>query len=202
MMKREAMANWMAWALLVAFGVAARGLQPDWNFTPTAALGLFAGFFFASRLAAALLPVAVVAVSNQVLGLPSYLGYGDMACVYVALLTPVVLGRWLRAAPSPSRFAAGCFVPAAVFYLTTNFAVWALHSWYPNTWQGLVECYVAAVPFFRSTLAGDLFYAALIFGAYCVAVASARVGALARISSREHILPHRQSASIATLSGR
>jgi hypothetical protein len=46
----------------------------------------------------------------------------------------------------------------------TNFGVWALASWYPKTWAGLVACYVAAIPFFRNTLLGDAVYTAALFG--------------------------------------
>jgi hypothetical protein len=50
--------------------------------------------------------------------------------------------------------------------------VWAFESDYPKTLAGLYACYLAAVPFFRSMLAGDLFYLAVLFG--CAAVAGQR----------------------------
>jgi hypothetical protein len=46
----------------------------------------------------------------------------------------------------------------------SNFGTWALSGMYPHTSAGLGACYVAAIPFFQNTLAGDLFYAALLFG--------------------------------------
>ena len=39
-------------------------------------------------------------------------------------------------------------------------------SMYAPTWSGLVECYVLAIPFFRNTVAGDLFFVAVMFAAY------------------------------------
>jgi hypothetical protein len=55
------------------------------------------------------------------------------------------------------------------FYLITNFFVW-LHasSVYPHTAAGLLACYVAALPFFGYTVLGDLFYSAVLFGAYAL----------------------------------
>jgi hypothetical protein len=47
----------------------------------------------------------------------------------------------------------------------TNFGVWAIDNLYPKTTAGLVDCYVAAIPFFRNMLLGDLLYSALLFGA-------------------------------------
>ena len=39
---------------------------------------------------------------------------------------------------------------------------------YPLTLSGLAACYVAAVPFFQNTLAGDLFYSGLLFGGFAL----------------------------------
>jgi hypothetical protein len=51
-----------------------------------------------------------------------------------------------------------------VFFLATNFAVWAFNGMYPMTVQGLTQCYVAALPFLDKTVLGDLFWTAVLFG--------------------------------------
>jgi hypothetical protein len=61
------------------------------------------------------------------------------------------------------------FVPATVFYLVTNFAVWASKSLYAPTAAGLVESYVKGLPFYRTMLAGDVCYIALMTA--CLAAA-------------------------------
>lgn len=50
------------------------------------------------------------------------------------------------------------FLPLAsfFFFLISNFGVWL--SWYPQTWSGLLDCYVMALPFYRNTLIGDLVF--------------------------------------------
>jgi hypothetical protein len=53
-----------------------------------------------------------------------------------------------------------------VFFLVTNFAVWWMFNTYPKTWEGLVACYVAAIPFVRNQLMGDTFYVVVLFGGY------------------------------------
>jgi hypothetical protein len=45
---------------------------------------------------------------------------------------------------------------------------------YPKTWSGLVSCYVAALPFFRRGLAGDLLFTAVMFGLPAIAAMVAR----------------------------
>lgn len=52
-------------------------------------------------------------------------------------------------------------LPAASlsFFLISNFGVWLF--WYPRSFEGLLSCYLAALPFYRNTLIGDLFFGGL-----------------------------------------
>ena len=52
--------------------------------------------------------------------------------------------------------------------------MWLFSGFYPRTLGGLEACYVAAIPFFQNTLAGDLFYAALLFGGFALPSARCR----------------------------
>ena len=56
-----------------------------------------------------------------------------------------------------------------VFFLSTNFSVWLFQGLYEKTPAGLAACYTAALPFYRPMLAGDVFYAAVLFGAAALA---------------------------------
>jgi hypothetical protein len=67
------------------------------------------------------------------------------------------------------RVAAATFLGALQFFLITNFGVWAFLNSYPRTAAGLVACYIAGIPFFWNTLAGDALYATLLFGAFALA---------------------------------
>ena len=97
---------------------------------------------------------------------------------YVAMVLPVWLGRSLRQESHPAttavRWVSCGLLPAAIFFLTTNFAVWWFKSHYEKTLGGLTECYLAAVPFFRTMLVGDVFYLIVIFG--CLALARLPAG--------------------------
>jgi hypothetical protein len=56
-----------------------------------------------------------------------------------------------------------------VFFAATNFAVWAFSGMYSADMTGLLQCYAAGLPFLKTTIAGDLFWAAALFGgAYLV----------------------------------
>ena len=58
---------------------------------------------------------------------------------------------------------------SVLFFAITNFGMWLFSGFYPRTLAGLETCFIAAIPFFQNTLAGDLFYAALLFGGFAVA---------------------------------
>jgi hypothetical protein len=162
-------------ALLVAIGVAGRWGQPEWEFTPVTAAAIFAGCYFSRLFLAALVPVAILAISDMLL--PAYNSVPVLIVKYAALVLPVLFGRLLTAGGEGKsllwRWGVCGFVPATIFFLTTNFAVWAFQSDYSKDIAGLVQCYVAAVPFYRGMIAGDLFYLAVLFG--CAAVAGERV---------------------------
>ena len=55
---------------------------------------------------------------------------------------------------------------SVVFFLATNLAVWAFEGLYTQDLAGLSRCYVAALPFFKNTVIGDLFWTGVLFGGY------------------------------------
>jgi hypothetical protein len=174
-MKRESLTNIVVFCLLVALGVATRWMSDAFkpelsNFTATAAVALFAGYFFTSRLAAVLAPLAVMVVSN--FWLKPYDNFGQFAIVYVALLLPVAIGMVLRRRLNVATAIGGSLASSLLFYLLTNFADWWFYDRYPHNVAGIVQSYIAGLPFFGKTLSGDLFFTAVIFGVYWAAVAT------------------------------
>jgi hypothetical protein len=155
--------------VLVSFGVLARRYQVLWNVTPTAALALFAGFLFTQRKLAYLVPLGILAVGN--LFLPSHHSTGEMLAVYGSFLIPVALGTLVRRRFTFARVAICTLASSVLFFLITNFAVWLYRRGeaYADSWAGLLACYEAGLLFFRWMLAGDLFFAAVIFGSYALA---------------------------------
>jgi hypothetical protein len=134
------------------------------NFSPIAAMGLFGGAYLTNRAAGFVAPLAVLFLSDLVLGL-----YGHMEIVYAAMALSVCLGWLLRQNRSPLRIAAATLASSLLFFAVTNFGVWALGTLYPHSLAGLAACFTAALPFFQNTLAGDLFFSALLFGGFALA---------------------------------
>jgi hypothetical protein len=95
--------------------------------------------------------------------------------VYGALLLIVCLGRQLQTCRRrPTWLLGGSLAASALFFLVTNLGVWLAGDWYPQTAAGLVACYVEAIPFFGSTVLGDLVFCGVLFGGLAVVEAMQR----------------------------
>jgi hypothetical protein len=134
------------------------------NFSPIGAIALFAGARSTGRWAAFAVPLGALFLRDCVIGL-----HVLMPVVYACYVLNVCLGFSLKTSRKAWRIGATSLAASCVFFIVTNFADWLLLGGYPPTAQGLFACYVAAIPFFGNTLAGDLFYTALMFGLYALA---------------------------------
>jgi hypothetical protein len=75
------------------------------------------------------------------------------------------LGRILLSTrTSVVRVAASALLGPTSFFVLSNFAVWVGSSMYTRTLDGLVTCYVAALPFYRNDLVSTGLFLALAFG--------------------------------------
>jgi hypothetical protein len=134
------------------------------NFAPVGAIALFGGVYLGKRYAL-WLPLIIMMVSDVFLGYHSLilLTWGSFALI-------AMLGLWLRNHKNIPNIVVGTVTGSLLFFFITNFGVWAFTGMYAKSFAGLVQCYVMAVPFFRNTLASDLFYVAAFFGAYELAM--------------------------------
>jgi len=150
----------------IVLAAAALCLAPHpMNFTPIGALALFGGAYFFSKRNAIAIPLLSLIVGNVITGFHRLIPF-----VYASFLVSVVIGFWLRRKRSAPRIGAATLAGAIQFFLVTNFALWASSiGSYPRTASGLAACYIAGIPLFWNTLAGDAFYAALLFGGMALA---------------------------------
>ena len=57
----------------------------------------------------------------------------------------------------------GSLLGACIFYLISNFGVWSLGS-YGYTFNGLIQCYILAIPFFAYSVISTFIFSAIIEG--------------------------------------
>ena len=149
---------------IIALAAALRIAPHPWNFTPVGAMALFSGAVIRNRRLAFLVPLLALFLGDIFIGFHKL-----MPIVYASFLLSVAIGFWLRDRRTAGRISAATLLGAIQFFLVTNFAVWAFGLTYPRTSAGLVACYVAGIPFFWNTLAGDAVYAVLFFGTFALA---------------------------------
>jgi len=161
---------------LIGFDVVARLLMHVPNVSPVAASALFAGMMLHRRSLALLVPLAAMLIGDLLIGFDDW---RVAAVVYAAMMLPAVAGI-LASRYRPSRVVVPAVMACSlIFFVTTNFAVWAFSGIYSLDMAGLMQCYTLALPFLKYTMAGDLFWAAVLFGgAWLVQRLTARTKAL------------------------
>src|SRR4029079_12787791 len=168
-------------AFLIGFDVAARLLWHTPVGSRVAASALVPAMMLRRRSLAPVVPLAALLISDAISG---FYHWQVMAVVYAALTLPAMAGiltRHLRASRVVVPTVLAC---SLIFFVTTNFAVWAWSGIYSADTAGLIQCYAMGLPFLKYTVAGDLFWAAVLFGGaslvqWLVQRLTARTGALA-----------------------
>ena len=137
------------------------------NVTPIGAMALFGGACFLNRRMAYLLPLAAMLLSDLVLGITHYGLWkllGIQPVVYACILATTAVGQLIQDRRSVWQVGTAALAGSLLFFLVTNFAVWATMPMYPLTGSGLIQCYREAIPFFRNGLAGDVTFTTVFFG--------------------------------------
>ena len=133
------------------------------NFTPIGAMALFGGAYLGRQWLALAAPLGALLLSDLVLGF-----HGGMPFVYGSVALIALIGWAVARQKTPLAIAGAALASSVLFFAVTNFGVWLTSGMYPATLSGLAACYVAAIPFFQNTLAGDLFFSALLFGGFAL----------------------------------
>jgi len=149
---------------IIVLAAALRLAPHPWNFTPVGAIALFSGAMVRDRSLAFLFPLLVMFATDALIGFNTL-----SPLVYSSFLISVGIGRFLSHKRNIFRIGGATFLGALQFFLITNFGVWAFLNSYPRSGVGLAACYLAGIPFFWNTLAGDAVYATLLFGGFPLA---------------------------------
>jgi len=148
--------------LLMILAVITRLVPHPSNFTAIGALALFSGSVIPNKKLAFLVPILAMLVGDAII-----VFHASMIPVYICFVATVWLGMKMVKNINLFSVPAASITSSLLFFLVTNLPFWyADISLYPLTWEGTVESYTAALPFFGNQLAGDLFYCTILFGTY------------------------------------
>jgi hypothetical protein len=123
------------------------------NFTPIIAMSIMSGYFFKNY------GVSFTVVLISMLLADVFIGfYQNMFFVYFSLFLITFFSfKITKKINIKSLFFIG-LGSSLLFYLISNFGVWMMGSLYSKNINGLIECYIAAIPFFRNTLLSTIAY--------------------------------------------
>jgi arginine exporter protein ArgO len=142
------MTRFMVLAFIMILGAAFSRLLPHPpNFTPIAAIALVGGAYLDKRFAFIVL-------------------HRLMPFVYGSFIITGGIGLWLRSKRQVLPVLGATLASSLIFYVLTNAGVWLTSALYPKTIEGLLECYIAALPFFRNEVVGNLVYSTLLFAVF------------------------------------
>lgn len=143
-----------------------------WNFTPIFAFCLFGGALYQSKWNAMWIPLAAMLAGDfgiwAVTGRLDWAFYPGQEVIYGAYAVCVLIGFILRSKKSSMRIAGAGLASCVSFFLITNFAVWIGSETYPRTFNGLLLCYVAGLPFLKNSLIATAIYGGILFHPVCL----------------------------------
>jgi len=152
------------------------------NFAPITAMALFAASTLADRRLGIITPLLALFVSDLCMEVAYRNGwyarsgiYPGMWIIYLADVLIILVGLWLRKHRTVPAIAGATLTGSVIFFLVSNFAVWASGGMdisgipYPRSFEGLMSCYAAGIPFFGNTLLGDAVYSTALFGGFAIA---------------------------------
>lgn len=158
-MKRSQIQKLISYTAIILVAIVARVIPHPPNFAPIGGLALFSGSHFKKKIAL-LIPITAMFLSDIFLGF-----HKTILFVYLSFIIIALIGGLIKTNKWQSLLKAS-LVSSILFFLITNFGVWATGSMYQKNINGLTQSYVMGLPFFRNTLISDLFYSFSFFYVY------------------------------------
>lgn len=144
--------------LIITFGFLSRVVAHTPNFSPILSLALFGGVYLKGRQAI-WVPFCLMALSD------AFIGFHDtMVYTWGSVLLISLMGLWLKNHKNWTNVISASLLSSLLFFVVTNFG--AFLSFYPHTWAGLQQCYILAVPFYRSSLVSTMAYSLVFYAGY------------------------------------
>ena len=137
------------------------------NFTPIIAAAMLSGYFFKNIYLSFLTLLISMLLADAFIGF-----YNNMFFVYSSLFLITFIFFKISKQINYKNLFVYSFVASLIFFIISNFGVWVLESPgaynvpYEKNLEGLIECYVMAIPFFRNTLLSSIIFSYSTFFAF------------------------------------
>ncbi|MEO6548452.1 MAG: DUF6580 family putative transport protein [Ferruginibacter sp.] len=148
------------------------------GFAPQIAMAIFSGSIIKDKKFSFLLPIFSMLVSDIIYEVlfaynlsPIQGFYSGQLLNYTLFAAVTVIGFAIRK-ENLVHIAAGSVVGATFYFIASNFVVWiggglGMNNLpYAKTWEGLMTCFAAGIPFYQVSLYATLFFNTILFGGY------------------------------------
>ena len=140
------------------------------NFTPIGAMALFGGAYLSNKYYAFIIPILSLWLSDLIINNFIFNYYDQFTWFYPGFIWQyasfgiiILMGYFLLKKITLKKVLMSSIGSSLIFFVITNFGVWASGSMYPLNINGLISCFVLAIPFYKGTLLGFLFYSSFLF---------------------------------------
>lgn len=147
---------------LVIIGVIGRIYPHAWNLTPLIATTIFAGVYLGKRYTVSL-PIVTMLISDVFIG---FYDFKIVTSVYISFILSGLIGYYFAKNKKINNIVLSALASSTIFFLITNGAVWFFGTMYTPGFSGLIQSYIAGLPFYRNMMIGDVIYTLSLFGIY------------------------------------
>lgn len=160
--------------LMIVFAVLMRFVNYKFqfmsNFTPVGAIALFGGVYFTNKWKAYLVPLVALFASDAVLNYlytsKFNLFYDGVLWVYITFAVIVFMGTLIKKV-NVLNVALASLTGVLIHWLLIDLTwLYSSTSLYPHTWAGYGKALIAAIPFEKNMLLGDIVYGIILFGIF------------------------------------
>ena len=149
------------------------------GFAPQIAMALFAGSISKDKRFAALFPILSLFISDLLYEIlysqgfstikGFYFGEGQVTN-YILIASVTIIGFFINK-NKIGHIIFGSLAGAIYFFLVSNFMTWLggldiNGQPYPRTFEGLMNCYIVALPYFHWSVLATLIFNTIFFGVY------------------------------------
>ena len=128
------------------------------NFTPVISVAIMSGYLFRNIYLSFVVLITSMILADAFIGF-----YENMLFVYLSLLLIAYIFYKIAGKINLKNLFIYSFFGSVIFYLISNFGVWYFGNLYEKNFNGLIECYFLAIPFFKNTVLSTIFFTYITF---------------------------------------
>ena len=143
---------------LVLLLVVSRNLSFIPNFTPTISLIVFASTMFRNYYILASIVIASQLISDYFLRY-----YSSIFFVYLGYILLAFASKFILKEINFVSIIGTSIISVFIFFLVSNYGVWQMMDICDYSLSGLIECYIAGIPFLKYSLISTLLYSTTMY---------------------------------------